>query len=369
MDKLGNKIGVLTFWYGNSNYGQILQCFALQHFLKKQGYNPYLIRFIGYGESKFRKFVKSCLPFLCAKPSKIDRLRQFETFRKEHFRMRSLYTSLSQIQQNPPKAEAYIAGSDQIWMQSLDNPQQQAYFLDFGDDKTKRISYAASFGMEKYPEEHQKKLGELLRRFNAISCREYSGIDICKEVGAKAEKVIDPTLLLTKDDYLSALNLNAEKKHSTFIYSLNIESSDEIRWQELREMTSESSVIVTPAAGYNESAELFGKEVSYLYATPEEWISQIMSSDLVVTSSFHGIAFCLIMHTPFVYVPLKGTYAKANNRITDLLQDLHLEERTLSERATYSDIISKPIDWESVEEILEVKRKESIDFLLKALRS
>ena len=367
MDKFGNKIGVLTFWYGNSNYGQIMQCFALQHFLKKQGYNPYLIRFIGYGESKFRKFVKSCLPFLCAKPSKLDRLRQFDAFRKQHLRMSPLYTSLSQIQQNPPKAEAYIAGSDQIWMQSLDNPQQRAYFLDFGDDKTKRLSYAASFGMKTYPESHLEMLGQLLRRFNAVSCREYSGVDICKGVGVKAEMVLDPTLLLTKDDYLAALSLNTGKKSSTFIYSLNIESSDDIRWPELREAVGEATIVVTPAAGYNESAELFGKEVSYLYATPEEWISQIMSSDLVVTTSFHGIAFCLIMHTPFVYVPLKGTYAKANNRITDLLEDLHLNGRILSEQATYSNIIGKSIDWEAIDKILDVKRKASINFLTKAL--
>ncbi|MBP5393755.1 MAG: polysaccharide pyruvyl transferase family protein [Bacteroidaceae bacterium] len=367
MEKQNKKIGILTFWYGNSNYGQILQCFALQHFLRRQGYDAYLIRFIGYGESRFRKFVKACLPFLCAKPDKFDRMRHFEAFRKEHLQMSPLYTSLAQIQQNPPKAEAYIAGSDQIWMQSLDNPQQRAYFLDFGDERTKRIAYAASFGIESYPESHRELLGQQLQRFNAISCRERSGIDICKQVGAEATRVLDPTLLLTREDYLNLNpNLNPDENSSLFIYSLNISSAEDIRWNELRE-TIDGKVVVTPAAGYNESAELFGSDVEYLYATPWQWVTQIASAGLVVTTSFHGIAFSILMHTPFVYVPLKGTFAKANNRILDLLRDLHLEDRTLSEQTTYGEIIARPIDWKTVDDVLNEKRKESIEFLEKAL--
>ena len=383
-----SKTGVLTFWYGNSNYGQILQSYALQRVLEQLGREPYIIRFVGYGESRLRKLVKQLLPFLCRKPSPTDRQRGFEAFRKEHFRMSPLYTSISQLRSCPPRYDAYIAGSDQIWKQSLRNPQQPAYFLDFGRPEVRRIAYAASFGMERYPDGDKAELKRLLSRFNAISCREYSGVEICRDLGLEATKVLDPTLLLTKENYLN-LNpnpnpneneklstnnsqLSTDSKHSTlhsklFIYSLNISSASDIRFSELREAV-DGEVVVTPAAGYNESAELFGNEVEYLYATPAQWIAQIASAGLVVTTSFHGIAFSILMHTPFVYVPLKGEFEGANNRILDLLRDLHLEERILSERATYGSIIARPIDWASVDSILARQRQDSLAFLKEALK-
>ena len=137
--------------------------------------------------------------------------------------------------------------------------------------------------------------------------------------------------------------------------------------ERLREAV-EGKVVVTPAAGYNESAELFGSEVEYLYATPAQWIAQIASASLVVTTSFHGIAFSILMHTPFVYVPLKGEFQGANNRILDLLRDLRLEERILSERTTYGSIIARPIDWASVDTLLARMRQDSLEFLKEALK-
>ena len=369
----GKKTGVLTFWYGDSNYGQILQCYALQRVLEQLGCEPYVIRFVGYGESRLRKLVKQLLPFLCRKPSPTDRLRGFEAFRREHFRMSPLYTSIAQIRSCPPRYDAYIAGSDQIWKQSLRNPQQPAYFLDFGRPEVRRIAYAASFGMEHYPDGDKAQLKGLLQRFDAISCREYSGVEICRDLGLAATKVLDPTLLLTREEYLN-LNPNLNENSSLFtlhsslfIYSLNINSAEDIRWSELREAI-EGKVVVTPAAGYNESAELFGSEVEYLYATPAQWIAQIASASLVVTTSFHGIAFSILMHTPFVYVPLKGEFQGANNRILDLLRDLRLEERILSERATYGSILARPIDWASVDTLLARMRQDSLEFLKEALK-
>ncbi len=382
----GKKTGVLTFWYGDSNYGQILQCYALQRVLEQLGCEPYVIRFVGYGESRLRKLVKQLLPFLRRKPSPTDRLRGFEAFRREHFRMSPLYTSIAQIRSCPPRYDAYIAGSDQIWKQSLRNPQQPAYFLDFGRPEVRRIAYAASFGMETYPDEDKAQLKGLLQRFDAISCREYSGVEICRDLGLDAAKVLDPTLLLTRENYEALQSTppkgqspvgsraigerkrrGARRRGGFFIYSLNINSAEEIRWSELREAV-EGKVVVTPAAGYNESAELFGSEVEYLYATPAQWIAQIASASLVVTTSFHGIAFSILMHTPFVYVPLKGEFQGANNRILDLLRDLRLEERILSERATYGSILARPIDWASVDSLLAHMRQDSLEFLKEALK-
>ena len=191
------------------------------------------------------------------------------------------------------------------------------------------IIAAPSFVVKEYPKEYQKELKDLLQRFNAVSCREHSGVNICKSLGIDATKVIDPTLLLNKGKYLELIGKPITKKELVFIYSLNISSSDQICWNELKEYASNNglSVKVTPSQGYFSADELFGDEVEYSYATPKEWLQTIAESRLVVTPSFHGVVLSIIMETPFVYVPLGGQYASGNSRITDLLKDLKLENR------------------------------------------
>lgn len=107
---------------------------------------------------------------------------------------------------NPPNAELYIVGSDQVWAQILNNRNNRAFFLDFGKSETKRLAYAPSFVVNEYPTAYREDLKQLLKRFNAVSVREYSRVDICKSVGIEATKVLDPTFLLERKDYLSLIS-------------------------------------------------------------------------------------------------------------------------------------------------------------------
>lgn len=381
------KIGVITFWNGNSNYGQILQCWALQQYLKELGHKPYVIRFIPSNYiSPFKAFLKRVLLVekiklfreylfnnkayrLRMQNLRNDKKRDFDSFRASNLQMSErVYKNLSEIQSNPPIADAYIVGSDQVWAQILSSRNSRAFFLDFGLPKTKRISYAPSFVVKEYPKEYQKELKDLLQRFNAVSCREYTGVEICKSMGIDATKVIDPTLLLNKGKYLELIGNPITKKEQVFIYSLNISSSDQIYWNELKEYASNYglSVKVTPSQGYFSADELFGDEVEYLYATPKEWLQTIAESRLVVTPSFHGVVLSIILETPFVFVPLDGQFASGNSRITDLLKDLKLEDRVLSDLG-YRDVCSHDINWKDVGEKLNIAKKDSLDYLIKAL--
>ena len=361
------KVGIMTFWFGDSNYGQILQCWALYSFLEKKGYFPYIIRYLSLGEGRLKRFIRRFLPSR-NKLSPKDKLRDFPGFRKKYLCMSDVYTSLDQIQRNPPHAFAYIAGSDQIWTQSLSNPQIRPYFLDFGSKEIKKIAYAPSFGMQTYPDENKPLLKELLQDFDAVSCREYSGVDICREVGICATKVLDPTLLLTKKDYVEGLNLTLNKREGIFIYSLNICNPEDIRWSELKQIAKDKSwkIQVTPASGYNESSELFDG-VEYLYSTPNQWVEQIANSELVVTTSFHGVVFSIIMHTPFVYIPLKGVHSKSNNRVLDLLIDLGLISRILDDNVMIYSVIGEEIDWVTVDAKIFQYKDISSRFLLNGL--
>lgn len=381
------KIGITTYWRGTSNYGQIVQHWALQRILEKMGHQPYLIRFYpGFNHGILKKwlkeykvvdYVRAFLALLKGNNKVIkrelhDKERAFEKFRKEYLRVSTRkYYRIADLQACPPCADAYITGSDQVWSQLLSNRENEVYYLNFGSQDTLRIAYAPSFSMEEYPKDLHSNLHNNLARFDNVSCREYSGVKICKKAGySNAKKVLDPTFLVKKDDYLELIKQvdNKSGKKYVFIYSLNISSPKEIRWDELKQVQKEKQIIVTPSDGYFTGDELFGTEVEYSYGTIQEWLAKIYYSSLVVTPSFHGVALAIILEKDFIYTPLKGVCAKGNNRIFDLLTDLDLTDRILSEERRYEEIINCPINWQRVNEKLNVLRNDSLAFLTNSLK-
>lgn len=381
------KVGIVTYWRGTSNYGQIVQHWALQIALKKMGHTPFLIRFYpGYNHGLLKRWLKlsgivddirAIIAFKNGdnrglKKLLHDKKRAFHLFRNANLNVsKHKYYRLADLQANPPKADAYITGSDQVWSQLLSDKENEVYFLNFGDTNVRRIAYAPSFSMDEYPKDLVTKLQSNLSRFNSISCREYSGVDICKKAGfLKAQKVLDPTFLICKEDYeklIKKVSVKGRMRSFVFIYSLNIASSHEIRWNELRGTLKDYSYIVTPSDGYFAGDELFDKDVVYSYGSIQDWLADIYNSSLVVTPSFHGVALSIILEKDFVYTPLEGYCAKGNNRIIDLLIDLKLTDRILTNERTYKDIINKPIDWEIVNNILSELRKSSVKFLVENL--
>ena len=374
------KIGIVTFWQSQDNYGQILQCWALQQYLKKLGHEPFLIRYSLYGGfpllSWTRKFVRSILL-----PSKTKRLqvayykknkiRFFEEFKKEHVKQtKNIYTTLRTLRRKPPVADAYIVGSDQVWNPALlKKKRYYAFWLDFGSDQVKRIAYAASFGTDMCPLELREKLSRQLSRFNALSVREKSGIAICAAAGRQATHVLDPTLLLSMKEYCILSDENPKVKLPyIYVYSINISDREDIRWSELSSFSAEKgmSLIVTPSSGYIPGQELFG-DVEYCYATIPQWISFIRHSELVVTTSFHGVVFCILLHKRFVYFPLSNINSKGNSRVLDLLSKLDLSDCIWKTVGDYKRIYDLPINWAKVENSLSYLRKRSYTFLKTAL--
>lgn len=385
------KIGIITLSDSKDNYGQILQCWALQEYLRKEGHDPFLIKFTAerVWSFQFIWIIKILLVYPLirkmlhrfsqhknkAKYDYIERrneCRQFNQFKSLHIKSTEFeYHTISQLINNPPQAECYITGSDQVWSQALNNPNNQAYFLNFGKKEVKRISYAPSFGMKIYPACSALKLKMALSKIDFISVRENDGVEICKSVGYAATKVLDPTLLLNKNNYFKLLSKSFFQNNDdyVYIYSLNIRSSKEMRWDELSSYVKQQNldVIVTPASGYFIGLELFGNNVKYDYATIEKWLYNIANTNLMVTTSFHGVVFSILLETPFVYIPLKGVHAGGNNRIYDLLHELNLNNRVLTDEESYQSITAKKIDWTSVREKLKRLRVNSIDFLTKSL--
>lgn len=381
------KIGIVTFWQSGDNYGQQLQCWALQRYLRGLGHEPFLIRYSGTRSAMqrwLRKAVKAALVYplvaqwkrreirrMIAVNEVKNKIRRFDEFKDRHIeRTERIYRSLSELRQNPPIADVYIAGSDQVWNPILlKRKENRVFWLDFGDDKVRRIAYAASYGADTCPPELQDELSRRLSRFDAVSVREESGVAICHSSGREATHVLDPTLLLSMDDYLP-LTENVADRPSPYIYvySINIADKEDIRWSELQTFAGECglSSVVTPASGYLPGRELFDG-VEYCYATIPQWLSLIRHSNLVVTTSFHGVAFCLLFRKRFVYFPLSGIHSKGNSRVLNLLSKLGLSDCVWKAAGDFKRIYNLSIDWNKVEEALTLLRRKSFSFLQQAL--
>lgn len=379
------KIGIITFWESQDNYGQLLQCWALQQLLKKMGHEPFLIRYSPIKQKTSPEWTKLWKAFLIypilrkliRKLKEVQEIRmanaieqknaqrKFDDFRKQYIIVSDkVYHGLADIKENPPVADCYICGSDQVWSKPLTNDENQAFYLNFGKKNRIRIAYAASFGRDVYPVEQKDRLHDMLVKFDAISVREKSGIDICANVGIKAVNVLDPTLLLPKEDYHKIMEMPKTNGKYFYTYSINVTSSRDICWKELSEYAYQAGLlsISTTSSGYFPGREIC-PNTQYVYATIPQWLGYINHAEFMATTSFHGIAFCLILHKNFIYFPLKGKYAGGNSRVVSLLESLGLHEKIFNHTISVKQCIEHPIDWDFIELKLHDRRDMSYDFL------
>jgi hypothetical protein len=342
------KIGVMTFWWSNDNYGQILQCYALQKYLRDAGHDAYLIRYDprnDYVRTPFlKKVIKAFNPvklshFVCYKLKKImfydkiektNDLRKFDSFRKQYIRQSErIYYTYKELIEVPPEADVYITGSDQVWnpdLLSLKNTKNhvKAFFLDFGDLEKKRIAYAASFGKEQLPDDFIQEIIPLLKKFDYISVREKSGLDICRQCGFdKAEWVPDPTMLLKAADYRALYAdepLSNIVKSYCLLYMLSNTYDFSIKtvydWAKSKNL---EIVYVTGNLQYDKYEKI--------YATVPEWLHLIDNAEYVITNSFHCAVFSLLFQKRFGIIPLKGRLAGMNSRFDSLFETFEMKQR------------------------------------------
>ena len=331
-------IGILTYWWSQDNYGQLLQCYALQEYLRRHGHEPFLIRYRFDGDLKRTPFIFRCLKalnpvLLCLyiKKRKHDKHirieqslndRDFDNFRKTYIaQFPTIYKSYTDLCKNPPNADAYIVGSDQVWsFWSKDIHRYKnivhAYFLDFGLPSIKRLSYAASWGVTELAK-YQNEIVPLLKQFDYVSVREKDGLGFCRTCGRNdVEWVCDPTLLLDADFYRQLYNQNRIrqiKRRYVLLYMLNTECDFDI--QKVFDFAHENNYEVVYITG-NGVVDTRKK----CFATIPEWLYMIDNAAYVITNSFHGSVFSIVFQKPFGIVPLSGKARKMNARFDSLFE-------------------------------------------------
>ena len=283
-----------------------------------------------------------------------------------------VYNTIYDLRKYPPVADCYLTGSDQVWAQLLSKENNKTFFLDFGPKEIKRIAYAPSFAIKEYPSELCDALAHELAKFNALSVREQSGVEICRKLGYKAKLVLDPTLLLTTQAYIKLSRESAPiySKGYCFVYHVNVSSPEELHWEKFHQYNKTKKIkayAVHANQSPNEDLE-FLNDVEYIYPNIQEWIAWIRKAEYVLTSSFHGMVFSILLHKPFAICLRTESMFAGNDRITTLLTSLGLENRIVTENSSVNDILLQKTNWKAVDKKLQALRLESIGFLKNALQ-
>jgi len=372
------KIGIMTFWESHNNYGQLLQAFALQNFLINKGHDVYFIKFYRIPPPSKKSLVsrlKTQLSVLVkesfSKTSTQNSLhvepdRGFDHFRRSYLNIGTTsYKSLSELQLNPPVADVYICGSDQVWNNTFKVPCLP-FLLAFGDSSIKRVAYAASFGQKELSSETSEIFRKYLPKFNAVSVRENSGVQICKDVGYdSAVWVPDPTLLFNKEEWSRMLNIRKNGSEmsgkNVFIYTLgNSAIRDKDKY--LEHVKQLQDVKISHATANNDFTGNVYPEIS-------EWVALISRADFVITNSFHGMVFCIIFNKNFIVLPNTGAAEGMNERITSLITKFKLEDHMMfeySEREVDS-ILAKRTSWDEINNAISEWRNVADNFIKKSL--
>ena len=376
------KIGIVTILKVN-NYGAELQAYATQAILKKLGWDAEIIDYLFYKNPDFKKtrrskplfpmgLTKKAKEFLypilanikSKKDSEASRLRKsrFDEFHRQNTSLSRTYRTIDDLYSDSTNYDVYMVGSDQVWNPGIYS-SIEPYFLTFAPKGKKRISYASSFGVSEIPLAAQPFYKNCLNQMDAVSVRENNAVAMIDSLcGKKAHWVLDPTLLLTADDWKQVASMRYEgKKDFVLIYELTPCPYLVALAKHIAHKLGLTMVRICKNAAVEDKEALVENVTD---AGPAEFLELFEKAAYVVTNSFHGTAFSVNFGKPFYTVAPKRK--DNNSRQQSLLGMLALEDRLVLEDSPFP-ALEKGIDYEKVNALLNEQRDKSVDFLRKAI--
>ncbi len=376
-----------------TNYGGLLQAFALQKVLRDMGHDvetdlngvlrrkSLLKRLIFAVTFVVRRY------FFCSKKIVPPRYRlagfkyrdedasisaiNTQRFIANHIRTTAFFCgSVVPSEAKLAEYDALVVGSDQVWRGAYS--KLPSYFLEFTKDipasKLKRVSYAASFGinnMSEFSATDMKLCGVGAKLFDAISVREDSGVALCRDnFGVEATHVLDPTMLLSADDYIATIEEGDKGRRDNILMTYVLDKSDDKSAivDRVAQKLNLNPISVMPEQKFSHKLKDPSKAIFPAVST---WLAGFRDAKFVVTDSFHGCVFSIIFNRPFIAIQNSG---RGSARFTSLLKIFGLESRMVSSIDDLTDDMISEIDFDRVNKVKTEWIERSMNFLKKGLQ-
>lgn len=356
------------------NHGATLQEYALLKHLESLGHDGYTVNYQPYyftsphtyfqvESPKFRKNILIRAAYMLAKfPKKFasrKRRSLFDAFEHQFIKTTSnIYRNNDDLSKNPPSADCYICGSDQIWNPLFPNGSDKSFYLDWAPAGKKRISYAASFATETIPEKLSPFVKEMVSGLDHVSVREKSGKDLLHNLGVNhVTQVLDPVFLLSKEEWETQfIRKNTNAKPYLLIYDFDSNPLLKRYAETLKKEKGYQIIALNKNIQYADTI--------FWNIAPNDFLNLIYYAEFVLSNSFHSTAFSIIFQKQFL------TFNRStgiNTRMRDLLNQLAIGDRLIGDYE--EENLRKTIDFQNLFEKLESTIKISKDFLTQALNN
>lgn len=380
------KIAILTLSL-HSNYGGVIQNYALQEILKKRGHEVYTIKIqrpekalslkdklVKYPVRFCRKIMgrKDGIIFVEKKKKRDDEisLSRITEFINRHINFTpNTYHNVEDLRKlNESNLNAIIVGSDQVWRPSYLYPSLETFFLNFIDNNIiKKIAYAASFGTDKaeFNQQQIATCGQLIKKFDAISVRELSAIDVINHLynwnpQVPILQVLDPTMLLNKSDYEKLISNQDEKIPTGDLFCYILDDNEEKR-NIINQLSKELQF--TPYRVERKSNDFWDAAENKIYPSIEQWLKGFQQAKYVFTDSFHGCVFSIIFNKPFLAI---GNAQRGMSRFNSLFKSFDLNNRLIYKALDLDkEKIHYKFNWEEINKRKERLQSISLSFLEK----
>jgi hypothetical protein len=366
------KVAVITL-HAALNFGSALQTYALCQVVQELGHRVEVIDFVrpthhGWALAKRRYLNGPGGPaarlrnMLGLSIEARNARRRFDAFLQARTTLTARrFGHIRELVARPPIADVYLTGSDQVWNSNYNGGVEPAFYLAFAPLPASRVSYAASFGVDALPPAEHDATRSFLERYDAVSVREASGLRILHQLGVAGTRVLDPTLLLSAEQWAQQAAAPMGGRDYVLVYSVEEERVDAVMRVARAEADARGLPVYQVTFG-GRRRRFPGADRTFHFSTPDQFLGLFAAASFVVSSSFHGTVFSLIFRKQFYSIspPLYG------GRTGELLDSLHLGQRFLSP-STPVDPFALPIEYEAVHTLLAEQIADSKAFLARAL--
>lgn len=357
------KAAFITIHFGY-NFGSIFQTIATNRIIEEAGITPVCINYIPprYTEKRYWKegstgplrFLRRVLFY----PIHVISKWIYSRYLAKHCPLTKAIYAEDDFLKKCPQADFYITGSDQVWNYNHNEGLDKHYFFD--GIQGKKIAFASSIGMTELPGDYADYLKQMLKDYSAISVREASAVEMLSYWGIQSTQLIDPTLMINKEDWTEYASKRLCPEPYLFVYlPYNVSDKDTV-YKTVRAIAKKNKLYVVTYSWDYRKDNMADK--TYTFADPGDILSLFIHAEQVVTNSFHGTAFSINLNKQFwVYMP-----SHFSTRLQSVIELCGLKERMLEGVISDADI-NREIDFSEANRVLDIEREKARAFIKKAL--